>query len=1312
MWGKNRNDKNTTVKSLKSENFRRVISSPVIIMVFALFLIAAGLFIQTHDSFAAPKATGGNPVVAGKSLTPSEAARSWLYYTMLSHCFDTYKLANGDNNDRIHEDNAKIGEWLTTNRLENTDGVSLFDGQDLSTNYYLDAIGRSGDISCGGEKSTWIMDAIELWGYKDGIDALCAFGAERANGDDDCRNGSGDLKGNTKVRQGNDDEYIRVDTFQAAVKKKVYGGQSPSLTDAQRYIFNLRTFKPTCLGNENPTPYTGSATDKLYKIKVVNNTGSESKLTKYYGTMLRKSTDITDITVYNVDSFSINHTCVEMEKIINDTAPAYQAYVKSLPNGDTYTPSDNVNTDTDDNNSCGSQVSGLGWIICPILSSLTKLNDGMWKLVSGLLTVDPITQNDSVYKAWGSIRSIANVLFVIFFLIIIFSQLTGAGITNYGVKKMLPKIIIAAILVNISFIIIQLSVDLVNIIGSSLYSFIVGMAPEYTVNWGSAMSLLEGGVAGLAGGIAVVAAADGPVALFFLLLGLALIAALGLLTAVLTLIFRQAAIIVLVLLAPLAFVAYLLPNTEPWFKKWRGLLMSMLLMYPMAALIFAGAQFAAATIIGDGKDFWNILIGLTMMALPLFSLPFIARQGGSILKGVNGALSGLAKRASPAISNWSKSHADAAAAEYRADNGRGGVLGRYSPSRGLSRAWGAGRLNREKRTEAAKSEFESQINNNQVRGISGRRIDGQATNVRAAAAKEALAIDSTDTSRRLIQQNPNVNARHGGTNLNERKYDSDKEKQIAEDRNTERLESDMSRDPLRHRSDAAKTDAKSATDRAATRIEPGLLQVRENASAAESGLTTAQNVTKRAIANNTALDNVRENLEASTVQAATATDDAATRTEQTASVRAAKTDAADAKNRLEAAQKGTETIIADNTTLDAGREQLEEATIMATSATDDAAARIEPDLLEARAEAQTSTEELENARDTNKQYIEEAAARSVEPIIDPTTGAVITPALSPEAMRINAATRARLKTAKLEKKIVTSATAAATNEQNQEIAEILAPPDGSTSAEARRAGGIGGDEAIRRVQASATSTQAGLEEDNIKNAITLFADQGYQTGSNPARPEGELMRVAIGGTLRDGTAATDDQIKAAMRMVVNTGSNNAQSTMFNQLAEIPVPRLPDGTADRNSPEFRQKLKLQQSYSSALKAGQRAKFFRGGILGRLDAGMIDTDNAAEVHIPNFTPSQDIALEWLAKGKFSGESFVESDNEALRIWQEVLSNPDALASLTQDQRQHISTQINDALNNPLVNKGELKEEQRGTLTYIQTLLPPPAPPVTGT
>ena len=65
-------------------------------------------------------------------------------------------------------------------------------------------------------------------------------------------------------------------------------------------------------------------------------------------------------------------------------------------------------------------------------------------------------------------RDFANIIFIIGFLIIVFSQLTSFGVSNYGIKRLLPKIIIAAILVNVSFYICAIAVDLSNILGNSL----------------------------------------------------------------------------------------------------------------------------------------------------------------------------------------------------------------------------------------------------------------------------------------------------------------------------------------------------------------------------------------------------------------------------------------------------------------------------------------------------------------------------------------------------------------------------------------------------------------------------------------------------------------------------------------------------------------------------------------------------------------------------------------------------------------------------------------------------------------------------
>ncbi len=75
-------------------------------------------------------------------------------------------------------------------------------------------------------------------------------------------------------------------------------------------------------------------------------------------------------------------------------------------------------------------VEGVGWIVCPILTFTAGIVDAAYGFVSDLLRVQPLMTTgatEGVYNAWELMRNVANVAFVIAFLIIIFSQLTGHG---------------------------------------------------------------------------------------------------------------------------------------------------------------------------------------------------------------------------------------------------------------------------------------------------------------------------------------------------------------------------------------------------------------------------------------------------------------------------------------------------------------------------------------------------------------------------------------------------------------------------------------------------------------------------------------------------------------------------------------------------------------------------------------------------------------------------------------------------------------------------------------------------------------------
>lgn len=275
-----------------------------------------------------------------------------------------------------------------------------------------------------------------------------------------------------------------------------------------------------------------------------------------------------------------------------------------------------------DENPCAVE-GGLGWIICPALTTLAAFTDTAYGiLANNFLEIDSGLIDDSspALKSWQGFRNIANILFVIAFLVLIYSQITGGGITNYGIKKILPRIIIAAILVNISYTLCRIAVDLSNIIGYGAGQ-LFGSIPTGATDDGSSVAAGIGFavivVAALAGAAALVLALGGPVILSALL---------AVAVTVLILMARQALIVILTVISPIAFVAYLLPNTEKWFKKWYELFFAMLVLFPMLAIVFGGSKLAAEIIANSaGDDNWLVqLTAVGVATIPLFaSLPII-----------------------------------------------------------------------------------------------------------------------------------------------------------------------------------------------------------------------------------------------------------------------------------------------------------------------------------------------------------------------------------------------------------------------------------------------------------------------------------------------------------------------------------------------------------------------------------------------------------------------------------------------------------------------------------------------------------------
>ncbi|HMH69788.1 MAG TPA: hypothetical protein VK502_00145 [Candidatus Saccharimonadales bacterium] len=276
-------------------------------------------------------------------------------------------------------------------------------------------------------------------------------------------------------------------------------------------------------------------------------------------------------------------------------ADAYAALVGADATSDNGAGTAAGGTKSDDKITCA--IEAIGWLVCPVMQAASKIVDAAYIAVAALLTVQPLVSggNSPIYQAWSAMRNFANIAFVIAFLVIVFSQLSSVGITNYGIKKMLPRLVVAAILVNVSFWVCAVAVDLSNIVGSSLNGLFHNIAQtSITLNDSSTLT----GQTGWQDITGKILAGTGiTIAILYMELSAlvpAIIAGIIIIVVIFILLtIRQALIILLIVLSPLAFVAYLLPNTESLFKKWKDLLQTLLLLFPIIALLFGASALAS-----------------------------------------------------------------------------------------------------------------------------------------------------------------------------------------------------------------------------------------------------------------------------------------------------------------------------------------------------------------------------------------------------------------------------------------------------------------------------------------------------------------------------------------------------------------------------------------------------------------------------------------------------------------------------------------------------------------------------------------------
>lgn len=430
----------------------------------------------------------------------------------------------------------------------------------------------------------------------------------------------------------------------------------------------------------------------------------------------------------------------------------------SLSNITADTPSGQSENSSGDRPDCA--VKELGWLVCPVINFMARIADAAFAMIAdNFLKIEPgLASGSEVQAAWGIMRNIANGAFIIMFLAIIISQLTGFGISNYGIKKMLPRLIIAAILVNLSIYICQIAVDLSNILGYGLRAGLGGIGDGIS----AANSVLKSGQGGETwGGIAltVLAGATAAVLALAVLIGALVSGLVVMVTIAALLIARKALIVILIVISPLAFVAFLLPNTEKFFSKWRSTFVGLLMVFPIVGLLFGGGILAGSIVKAGATDADNTvmqIVGELIKVLPLIAVWSVLKKAidvagaiGQHINNAGGRLGGLGGSAK----NWAKD---------RYANSRLGQMQDFRKKQIARRkkliragAWkGDGLIDhiwRNRMSDLNDKANKSELTNNRwVGGDLGRRL--------AAEGQDAVDDEERETAKRLLDYQYNGDA--------------------------------------------------------------------------------------------------------------------------------------------------------------------------------------------------------------------------------------------------------------------------------------------------------------------------------------------------------------------------------------------------------------------------------------------------------------------------------------------------------------------------------------------------------------------------
>ncbi|MCA9325764.1 hypothetical protein KDA23_06950, partial [Candidatus Saccharibacteria bacterium] len=623
------------------------------------FIIALLLF-SVISGIIAPK-TAHADVISGEIAPKVE---QFLYYWGLVSCFARNDV------DQASPSQVASGDWFDNN-IGQGHGYFGYLGDD------------NGEIGC--DHADMVQQAVPaVWGTKSGeasdgvfFRAWCSVQpyAERTDSDDKetlqgCLTGSGNYD-----FSGYNSSEITAALHDGVASSSASGSSFPFTTsqlgEPGQYYLYKQSLEQLCgkvdsrpnngsdpiLQDENWVSVwevdlaTGEITKNIWQIKSNENDAKSVWAVEH-------SKTVTDPYPYTGKKVKCEDMAAYTRQYAAAFADSVKLYNKEHPD-DAGTSGSTSSSDTGEIDvSCGQTLdfpgfifpvtSVLNWLFCGFIAATNTASQQLDEQLLKMLCVDQASlfgtasmcpkqatnsdQTSAAYKkVWDVFRVLSLGLLVIVGLIMVLSQTIGLEVFDaYTIRKTLPRLIVAAIGITLSWQLMDFFVGLTNALGLGVRALIYAPFNQAGI---TNVNVLTGGTPAITvlfamGGFLVLGALG-----VLSLLGTAL---LSIFVAFVVLVLRNIVVIMLTVIAPLAIVAYILPNTQKWWSNWWDWWSKALLMFPIIVGFIAIGHVFAAIAAKQSDSTLSAIIAFLAYFAPYFLLPLTFRFAGGVLATLGG----------------------------------------------------------------------------------------------------------------------------------------------------------------------------------------------------------------------------------------------------------------------------------------------------------------------------------------------------------------------------------------------------------------------------------------------------------------------------------------------------------------------------------------------------------------------------------------------------------------------------------------------------------------------------------------------------